>query len=144
MKTRCAWLAASLTLALLGGCAQMRDGPRVTTSVDAFKVDPKVHNIAVVDGVIVLQQDPMVFAKGQSGQIAWNLDPKSGYSFDGARGIQFVDNPGEEIVDCKAIANGKSFTCNNRHTKPGKYRYTINLLLDGKPVKPVDPTVNNM
>ena len=35
------------------------------------------------------------------------------------------------------------FTCLNRHSRPGVYRYGINVNEDGKPLKPLDPYVMN-
>ena len=155
MKRRPAWLAGSLLLALLGGCAQLRDGPRPQSDFNAFKVDPTVHNIAVVEGVIVLQQDPMVFITGKDQKdvlIVWNLDPKpsdkGNYTFsDGKQGrlpgIQFGETK-DQIHSCKVADDGKSYSCKNKVDAKGKFPYTIHLLLNGNRVEPVDPTVNNM
>jgi hypothetical protein len=63
-----------------------------------------------------------------------------GYTFP-SNGIVFP-NGGTEFVDCRVEANGRRFMCHNKHTKPGRYKYTINIT--GSPaVPPLDPFVDN-
>jgi hypothetical protein len=55
-----------------------------------------------------------------------------------------VDNAEGEIIDCKPRKEGLEFTCLNRHTKRGTYKYTIRVQEGDKPLDALDPTVMNM
>jgi hypothetical protein len=47
-----------------------------------------------------------------------------------------------EIVDCKVGKDGLEFTCLNKHTRPGIFKYTIKLT-DGKTEFVRDPDILN-
>lgn len=126
-------LAAATTL-LLSGCAWNLPESR--------KVNPHYPGVFVVDDkYIVVDQEPIVFARGmQNVRITWQLPPDSRYRFP-RDGISFRD-AGDEIADCHPEQSGVRFSCLNKHSRPGKYKYTIKL--DGSPaVQPLDPTVVN-
>ena len=77
--------------------------------------------------------------RGNSPNITWEL-VSPGYTFP-SNGI-VIQDAGGEFVDCHVEANGRKFACHNRHTKPGKYKYTINIT--GSPaVPPLDPWIDN-
>jgi hypothetical protein len=76
--------------------------------------------------------------RGNSPNITWQM-MSPGYTFP-SNGIVFA-NAGNEF-DCHVEANGRRFSCHDRHTKPGKYKYTVNI--SGSPsVPPLDPWVDN-
>ncbi|SRR6266567_650125 len=78
-------------------------------------------------------------SRGNSPNITWEL-VSPGYTFP-SNGI-VIQDAGGEFVDCHVEANGRKFACHNRHTKPGKYKYTINIT--GSPaVPPLDPWIDN-
>lgn len=104
--------------------------------------DPLNPVVSVVDGKqIVVNQDPLVYAKEvQNVRISWRLPADSKYTFP-KDGI-VVNEAREEIVDCRPAEDGRSFSCLNRHTRPGKYKY--NIKVQGTPVVPVlDPVIVN-
>ncbi len=108
----------------------------------AVKVDPLITNVTTVDGKqIVVDQEPIYFARGiQNVRVTWKLPVDSKYKFpkDGV----VIKDAGEEIVDCRPAQDGLSFSCLNRHTKPGKFKYTVRL--EGTPaIAPLDPVVVN-
>ena len=104
--------------------------------------DPLNPVVSVVDGKqIVVNQDPLVYAREvQNVRISWRLPADSKYTFP-KDGI-VVNEAREEIVDCRPAEDGRSFSCLNRHTRPGKYKY--NIKVQGTPVVPVlDPVIVN-
>ena len=106
------------------------------------KVDPLNPLVSIVDGKqIVVNQETIVFAKDvQNVRINWRLPADSKYTFP-KDGI-VVNEAREEIVDCRPAEDARSFSCLNRHTRPGKYKYTIKV--QGTPVvKELDPIVVN-
>jgi len=95
---------------------------------DSTPPDPTRPQVAVVaDRFIVVNQEPLVFLRGQRNvTITWHLPKDSKFRF--ARNGITVDRAEGEI-DCPPRAEGGlEFSCINRHTKPGKYSYTIRLL----------------
>jgi hypothetical protein len=128
--------AAALCGLLLSACA--------TQHQDHFKVAPDPTNVrtAIADGKrIIVNQEPIYFPRGlKNTRVTWNVPANSNYTF-GRDGV-VVEKGGDEIVDCKPSEDRKSFSCLNRHTKPGKYKYTIKF--EGKPaIEPLDPTMDN-
>ena len=109
---------------------------------DSTPPDPTRPQVTVVgDRYIVVNQEPLVFLKGQQNvTITWQLPKDSKYRF--ARNGITVDKAEGEI-DCRAGAGGTlEFSCINRHTKPGKYSYVIRLL-DGSRQLASDPFIMN-
>ncbi|MEQ1515552.1 MAG: hypothetical protein ABL931_03580 [Usitatibacteraceae bacterium] len=107
------------------------------------KADPSNPRVSVLGGKqIVVDQEPLFFAKGVVNvRINWQLPADSKNTFP-KDGITFDRGAVEELVDCRPEKNGLVFSCLNRHTKPGKYKYTIKL--DGEPkVAPLDPVLVN-
>lgn len=127
-------LVAAATGLLLTACASHH--PHVE------KTNPLRTGVSVVDGkYIVVDQEPIYFSKGtQNVRFAWQLARDSGYTFpkDGV----VIKDAGDEIVECHPEQGGLSFSCLNKHTKPGKYKYTVKL--EGSPaVAPLDPVLVN-
>ena len=131
---------AVLVTLVLAGCGHMhhRDG-------DCSKcgpVDITRPQVSVVNGRIVVDQETLVFGEALRGvavTITWQLPKGSNLSFP-ENGIVFND-AGEEIV-CNSKP-GPVFSCLNRHTKPGRYKYTIRAQEGDKALPPLDPYVAN-
>jgi hypothetical protein len=107
-----------------------------------MKSDPASPRVSILGGKqIVVDQEPLFFAKGiQNVRINWQLPPDSKYTFP-KDGI-VVNDARDEITDCRPEKNGLAFSCLNRHSKPGKFKYTIKV--DGSPaVPPLDPIIIN-
>jgi hypothetical protein len=106
--------------------------------------DPAAPKVVVVNGNIVVDQDVLRFAKGQTNvRITWRLEGKGGRLTFPENGVVFERAADGEIVDCKRSEDNTVFSCLNRHSKPGVYRYGINANEDGKPLKPLDPYIMN-
>lgn len=153
-------------LALLAGCGHHgrmgHHGGMPGTAAQHF--NPVV---SVRDGQISVSPDPLVFAKGERGPIVWRLPPglqfaeKGGVTIDGEVPLAGADRkskatewqgrakffsgqllPQEEIVGCRLVT-AREFSCDNRNTRAGVYRYTLRVI-DDKGVSIVwDPTVMN-
>ncbi len=129
---------------LLSACAINVEpsGSAVCPPVAAVSVDAHNPRLAIIGGKqIVVNQEPLYFPQDvKNVRITWNAPANSDYTF-GKDGI-VIEKAGEEIVDCRPSHDGKSFSCLNRHTKPGRYKYTIKL--EGKvAVAPLDPIIIN-
>jgi outer membrane lipoprotein SlyB len=99
--------------------------------------------------------NPLTFSKGQGEvTIVWSIGA-AGYRFAGKNGI-YIDGElvggssgklvkeQNEIVKCSANSDRTQYSCLNRNTRKGDYKYTVNLeTADGKPTKPLDPTIAN-
>jgi hypothetical protein len=134
---------------LLGGCA----GPHPHHPGPMRGAERPVVEVAA-DGVKAVRPDPLRFRQGQGAAvIIWRLGA-DGYSFP-ANGIVIdgeLDRPRgklrsrdqNEIIDCKPLANGRQFQCIYRNSRPGAFKYTVNVLRDGKALPPFDPEITNM
>jgi hypothetical protein len=120
---------------------------------------PQVNVLA--DGTITVTPDPMVFTAGQRKvNIRWQVPKTSKLTFPdngivvdgevmagpapGGAGVQARIEPNQdEVAQCKVSADRKEFTCHNKHSRPGHFKYTIRLEQDGKALKALDPTMMN-
>jgi len=147
------WALVSFALVLLlSGCAHFVKPP-----------DPVRPQVFVVDGrLIVVNAEPLVFTRRGEVTVTWHL-PK-GYTFDERQGIVIegrlvsqtkvpregliqqiyvLDPKQDEIVRCSASKDASEFSCVNRNTKPGRYKYTIRVRDGTKLLEPLDPWVVN-
>ena len=108
---------------------------------DPSPPDPTRPQVAVVaDKFIVVNQEPLVFLKDQRNvTITWQLPKDSKFRF-APNGIT-VDRAEGEIQCPTRGEGGREFSCINRHTKPGKYSYTIRL--EGAQKLVSDPFIMN-
>jgi hypothetical protein len=151
-----ALVTGALALVLLAGCAHHK-GTRAYVPSLELRSTPQVE---VRDGKIVVPNS-LVYFKGETDvTIRWQLPssssqrfPENGITIDGIitdkviregnRIIGVVIDPNQqEIVDCKRAKDGLEFTCLNRNTKPGIYKYTIRVQ-DGDKLLVLDPGVDN-
>jgi len=145
------WLSAlSLLLgaAALGGCSMhLHHGGGHDQPPDP--ANPLVH---VVDGKLVVNQEPLRFKNSQGPvTITWRL-PKGGeYHFAPAAivlaDLVTVDDmrkqpPASEVFECRPGALATEYTCLNRNAAGGRYKYTI-AVRKGSQVIVLDPVVVN-
>jgi hypothetical protein len=155
-------LIGVLAASLLGACASHHHGPGHGPSA----ASPLVF-ITFKDGLkpaVAVTPDPLYFRKDQVNvRIVWRLPeglgltfPDNGIVIEGevtskppnndkaqrgaAAASLFVAKEQNEIVDCRPGEGGLEFSCLYRHTRPGVFKYTVRVLLDGKPLDPLDPT----
>jgi hypothetical protein len=120
---------------------------------------PEVNVLA--DGTITVSPEPLIFNTNQRKvNIRWQVPKTSNLTFPdngividgevvgdptpGGAGIQTrIESNQDEIAQCKVSADRKEFTCHNKHSRPGYFKYTIRLEQNGKPLKPFDPTMMN-
>jgi hypothetical protein len=103
------------------------------------KDDPAKPQVTVLAGKIQVQPDPIVFAKDQVNvTLTWQLPPDGKFTF-AENGIVFEKAAGDEVVNCHRGERPTEFTCLNRHTRPGIYKYDVRVLEDGKALDPLDP-----
>lgn len=144
------WLAAGLVTIVLAGCQLFERRP-TTTSTPSNKT-PVVN---VQNGTVKsVTPDPLTFSKADGQvKIVWSID-SSAYRFrpngiviDGEvlPGTKLPNPRQTEIVECMpANAERSSYSCVNKNTRAGTYKYTVNLeTVDGKPLKPFDPLIVN-
>lgn len=78
-------------------------------------------------------------SRGNSPNITWQMI-SAGYTFP-SNGIVFASGA-SQFVDCRVEANGRKFSCKDRNTERGKFKYTVNV--SGSPaVPPLDPFIAN-
>ncbi len=106
------------------------------------KPDPTKPQVSVVDGRINIDQEVIEFKPEEKDvTIAWQLpkDSKHRFTRDG-----IVIEKGEgEFVQCQTRSEGIEFTCLNRHTRPGEYKYSIKVQDGNQPPIVRDPTIRN-
>jgi len=113
--------------------------------------------------LIVVNAEPLVFTRRGAVTITWHLPRGSNYTFD-AQGIVIegrlvsqtkvprdglvqqtyvLDPKQDEIVRCSPSKEGSEFSCLNRNTKPGRYKYTIRVRDGTKALESLDPWIVN-
>jgi hypothetical protein len=147
-------LSLALCTLALAGCAVLSPVPTLEV-----RSNPQV---TARDGRIALSQEILYFRSDEKNvTVTWRLPPDTklrfpanGIVIEGAivdRVVRGTGNRAEavaldpnqtEIVDCRAAKDGLEFTCLNRNTKPGVYKYTIRVR-DGDRLLERDPGVVN-
>ncbi len=85
-----------------------------------------------------VDSDTVQVSRGNSPNITWRMI-SAGYTFP-SNGIVFAG--GANQFECHVEANGRRFSCKDRNTERGKFKYTVNV--SGSPgVPPLDPFVEN-
>lgn len=141
-RTFCFTIAACL----ISACAQMPGAPppspppganvlKCDTPSCAVKVSIKCE--AYIFCWIEPDHDWIQVRRGNSPELTWEI-ATSGYTFSDA-GIEF--SAGSPFT-CRQAEGKRRFTCNDKHSEPGTYKYTITVI--GFPfVLPKDPWVDN-
>lgn len=146
-------LAAAVMALILAGCAHQRHG------VYGKGTDPAKPKVMIEGDMIKLDQELLVFRPDERGLITWSLPesgpyrfPENGIVIEGRLLDQVIrgkppsvalDPDQKEIVDCVLVKGGLQFTCNNKHTMTGLYKYTIRVTR-GSTVLVRDPNAFNM
>ncbi len=141
--TRRSLITTALLATLLGGCS-IHHHHHHQPPPGGGSGDPTAPKVIVSNGTISVDQDVLRFGKDQTRvTITWRLEGKGGRLTFPENGVVFERAADGEIVDCKRSQDNTVFSCLNLHSKPGVYRYGINVNEDGKPLKPLDPFIWN-
>ena len=129
---------------------------------DSSPPNPVQPQVFVVDGrLIVVNAEPLVFTRRGAVTITWHLPRGSNYAF-AEQGIviegllvgqtkvprvglihqTYVLDPKQDEIKCSPGKDGSEFSCVNRNSKPGRYKYTIRVR-GGTKVEPLDPWLVN-
>lgn len=165
MRTR--FVITVLGVSLLAGCAMHSRDHAAAQGVHRGAALNQQPMVTVKGGIVSVGPEPLVFLKDEREQrITWRLprglsfadrgiviegrllDPATGQPLrpgqDALKNDRVPIDPGQqEIVDCKPAADRQSYSCLNRNTRPGVFRYTIRVLADGK-LLVWDPAIMNM
>jgi hypothetical protein len=134
--------AAVVTLVLaIAACTTIDGGFKRSTGLCST---PQEHclNVYLVNNHIEVDVTEL-YVVGPNHMIYWQLDSASapGYVFP-SNGIVFPPSGASEFVDCHPIHGGTIFFCRDLNTRPGRYKYTINLT-GPRPIPALDPSVVN-
>lgn len=135
------WIAMAALVLGISACAIIDGRVKQATGLCST---PQEHCINVYLTKNQIEVDvPELYVTGPNHMIYWQLDAASapGYAFP-RDGIVFPSSGASEFVDCHPIQGGAVYFCKDLNTKPGKYKYTINLT-GPRPVPPLDPSVVN-
>ena len=103
-------------------------------------VDVTVKTVGTTNS-LVIDPDPVRIAPGVRGPIQWRITNPASEKWKFRRnGIEIV-SPGGEF-DNPNGGGSRVFTWNNKHTKPGTFKYSVHVEKDGIDVF-VDPTIMN-
>ena len=129
MKTKLVLLA--VLLPLLSSCMHLVDR--------RVRGDAPVRVLVTRDGQVAVARDPIYVNAPTT--LEWRLPRWGGLTF--ARNGIVVHEAREGEFTCAPAEDGKVFTCQDRYSVPGRYKYTVNVLEDGKPLAPLDPFIVN-
>jgi hypothetical protein len=101
--------------------------------------DAPVRVLVTYDGEVAVARDP-IYVK-QATTLVWRL-PRLGNLTFARDGIVVHEAPEGEFR-CRASEDAKAFTCDDRHSRPGRFKYSVRILEDGKPLPPLDPYIIN-
>ena len=141
-------LLAVLIGVALSGCAQFNRIFNIASNETPL--------VVVANGEVKeVTPDPLRFSN-ERGKVTIYWQAPSGYRFSAKNGIfingELIGGPRgklepnqNEVVECgPANAERSEFSCFNRNSRPGTYKYTVNLeTAEGKPLKPFDPSIIN-
>jgi hypothetical protein len=124
-------LAAALVL-LLSSCAHMYPGK---------PGDPHPTRVGASNGRLTVNQEP-IYVTTKEATIVWYVSTFSSLRFPRENAVTFREAPEGEFR-CATAEDGRSVSCVDRYTRPGRYKYSIRLTQDGKELEPLDPYVVN-
>jgi len=133
------------TLALTGATLALG---LAATGAAAQRPDPANPRVLVTKGKLSVDQEPLRFFKAQGKvKITWRLPAQGNFAFptDGIvieRVDQTSPDPTEEFK-CARGNNPRHFVCENRNSKPARYKYTVKAEQNGQPLEPLDPIIIN-
>lgn len=101
--------------------------------------DAPVRVLVTAEGQVAVGRDPIYATRPTT--LTWRL-PRFGSLTFARDGIVVHDAPEGEFR-CAPAEDAKVFTCEDRYTRPGRYKYSVHVLEDGKPLPPLDPFIIN-
>ena len=128
-------IAVMAAASLLAACASLASAQTPTATKVMVNEKGKIP-------LIWIDQEPII-VRGTNVTITWVIGT-TGYEFPD-NGIVFAGDAAKEFTPCQVSEKGQVFRCVDRNTKPGLYKYTINVRPSGKGTAPkaLDPTVMN-
>lgn len=150
------WITALVSAALLSACAHY---DKATNGLIRVR-DNNNPEVTIKDGKVAVTPSTLYFRSTEKDtKITWKLPALKGMKFakDGVviegeilnrviRGTPnsvALDAQQTEVVNCEIAADGLSFTCLNRNTRAGIYKYTLRIQV-GDRIYEVDPPIVNM
>jgi hypothetical protein len=148
-------LVALLCALVLGACATLEP-------VKIIKLEERKNPPVTVSGNTIQVPEILYFLPDEKNiQVMWHLPegqglmfPENGIQIDGAltdkilrddRGnVAVVLDRNQTEIQCDKQRGGTTFTCTNRNSKPGIYKYTVRVLRNGELLPPRDPAMMNM
>ncbi len=148
-------LVALVGTLVLSGCAQYE---RIK---DKLGNDNSTPQVSVKDGQLDIQPAALYFHAGEKDvKITWKLPAGANLRFAKERGVVIegeitdkmirgapnsvaLDAQQREIVNCEISADALAYTCLNRNTRPGIYKYTVRVV-SGEKLLEKDPPIVNM
>lgn len=144
MKSTILIIAVASTL-LLSACAQQQP----TRAAVPLPFDHKNPKVYIVGGdYIVVDQEPIIFLRGEKGRIRWHLQDAD-HRFDpttGISGIKALSGKHNDIKDCHVDnKEGSIFSCQNDNNGSETYKYSIVVTRkkDNYKLPILDPTIGN-
>lgn len=137
------WLCAPLVSFGLLGCAPMQVQDTLTVGCNPGGVCQV--EVTVVDCVVSLNPNTLVvpLPRNQTKTIQWDI---VGNEYGFAPNGVVITNPDGEFSAPDLSATGKKFKWKNKHTKPGEYKYSVNVVKTGlnpKACPSHDPVISN-
>jgi len=156
LARRSALLAAALATLSLSGCSLLGQFCQDRTDAGSPQVSVDGDRVSV-------RPDPLRFKPSDGAvTIRWRLPANGPFSFDEKTGIVIEDMPAgqagkslepgparrsvpaAEVFSCQRTPGAAhEFTCLNRNSGYGEYKYTINVRNLDRPLPPLDPRVVN-
>jgi hypothetical protein len=148
-------LVVLLGAIVLGGCSTYESVVRI------IKLEERSNPQVIVSGSTIRVPEILYFFPGETNvKITWRLPegqglsfPENGIEIDGlvtdkvvrntAAGVAVVLDPTQTEVQCEKQSGGTTFTCLNRNSRPGVYKYTIRVR-SGDALLQRDPPMVNM
>ena len=145
-------LIAALLAAALAGCAEYPFMPEKGP-------DPQRPRVSTDGRTIAVDQELLLFRQGREPvQVSWSLPADGPWRFVPERGIVIEgrlteeltrgERPAvllakqDEIVNCAADERRITYTCTNKRSRFGIYKYTIRIT-DGNRIIERDPLISN-
>jgi hypothetical protein len=148
-------LVALLGAVALSGCATYENVVRIT------KLEQRANPQVIVSGSAIRVPDVLYFLPGETNvKVTWRLPegqglsfPENGIEVEGLLTDKVVRNAGagtavvldstQTEVQCEKQKGGVTFTCTNKNSRPGVYKYTIRVR-SGDALLERDPSIVNM
>ncbi len=150
----------SIGFALLAGTLALTGCAQYERVKDKLSNDNSTPQVSVKDGKLEIQPAALYFHAGEKdAKITWKLPAGENLRFAKDSGLVIegeiidkvirgtpnsvaLDARQNEIVSCEISADALAYTCLNRNTRPGIYKYTVRVLSGDKLLEKDPPIVN--